>query len=242
MAGRPIAPRWSPFWRRLAVGLGAVGLGLVAPTVSGEGGQSYYRYRDANGVLHITNVPRGDAKWKLWRRFPGSGGDRAGHAASKRKASNSSERARRYDGLIREASERYELPPALVRAVMRTESNFHPTAVSSAGAMGLMQLMPSTARFLGVSRPFEPRQNVMGGAKFLRLLANRFDGDMVLVLAGYHAGAGAVQKYGGVPPYESTRAYVKAVLRRYYRYARPKAPTGQTGDVRRRTPARFVAE
>jgi len=86
--------------------------------------------------------------------------------------------------------------------------------------MGLTQLMPSTARFLGVGQPFEPRQNIYGGAKFLRLLANRFGGDMVLVLAGYFSGAGAVQKYGGVPPHPGVRAYVKAVLRRFYAYER----------------------
>ncbi|MCY1006883.1 lytic transglycosylase domain-containing protein [Nannocystis pusilla] len=86
--------------------------------------------------------------------------------------------------------------------------------------MGLMQLMPSTARFLGVQQPFEPRQSIYGGAKFLRLLANRFGGDMVLVAAGYFSGAGAVQKYGGVPPHPGVRAYVKAVLRRFYAYER----------------------
>ena len=112
------------------------------------------------------------------------------------------------------------MPESLVRAVVHTESNYHPNVVSSAGAMGLTQLMPSTARFLGVTRPFDPRQNIYGGAKFLRLLANRFGGDMVLVLAGYFSGAGAVQKYGGVPPHSGVRGYVKAVLRRFYAYER----------------------
>lgn len=226
-----------------AIGVVAVlAVASVVPVAAGEGGQSYYRYRDADGVLHITNVPRGDAKWKLWRRFPGSGGDGA-REAPRQRAPVASARARadRYDSFVREASRRYELPTALIRAVIHTESNFYPNAVSSAGAMGLMQLMPSTAKFLGVGRSFEPRQNIMGGSKFLRLLANRFDGDMVLVLAGYHAGAGAVQKYGGVPPYESTRAYVKAVLRRYYAYAREVAIEGEVAGVRRRAPARYVS-
>ena len=104
------------------------------------------------------------------------------------------------------------------------------------GAMGLAQLMPSTARFLGVQQPFDPRQSVYGGAKFLRLLANRFGGDMVLVLAGYFSGAGAVQKYGGVPPHPGVRAYVKAVLRRFYAYER--VSQGGAGSA---SPARAIA-
>ena len=217
---------------------------VVMPVAHGGEGQSYYRYRDADGVLHITNVPRGGAKWKLWRSFPGSGGDGARQAP------------RGSPGLwVRRESELSVTTASCERPVagmsyrwlssvpvIHTESNFHPSAVSSAGAMGLMQLMPSTAKFLGVGRPFEPRQNIMGGSKFLRLLANRFDGDMVLVLAGYHAGAGAVQKYGGVPPYESTRAYVKAVLRRYYAYTRAASVGGRSGSVQRRAPARYVAQ
>ena len=130
------------------------------------------------------------------------------------------ERAHRYGATIRSAARLYQLPESLVRAVIHTESNYNPNAVSRTGAMGLTQLMPSTARFLGVGRPFDPRQNIYGGAKFLRLLANRFGGDMVLVLAGYFSGAGAVQKYGGVPPHAGVRGYVKAVLRRFYAYER----------------------
>ncbi|MEE9384828.1 MAG: lytic transglycosylase domain-containing protein [Nannocystaceae bacterium] len=222
-------------------GLLAVAMALfVVPDVWADTGHTYYRYRDKQGVLHITNVPRGQGKWKRWKSFPGSGGQGARERPKRRAAViNSGERAQRYDTYVRGASRRYELPPALIRAVIHTESNFHPRAVSSVGAMGLMQLMPSTAKFLGVRKPFDPRENIFGGSKFLRLLANRFDGDMVLVLAGYHAGAGAVQKYGGVPPYESTRAYVKAVLRRYYAYER-RAQAG--AGVRRRAPARHIAQ
>ena len=141
---------------------------------------------------------------------------------------------RRYQRHIRGAARLYQLPEALLRALIHTESRFRPQAVSGAGAIGLTQLMPATARFLGVQRPFDPRQNIYGGARFLRLLANRFNGDLVLVLAAYFAGAGAVQKHGGVPSYPGVRAYVRAVLRRYYGYERllQSAGEGETPTTR----------
>jgi soluble lytic murein transglycosylase-like protein len=118
------------------------------------------------------------------------------------------------------------------------ESDFDPGVVSSAGAMGLMQLMPATARAMGVGDPWNPRQNIMGGARFLQSLAQRFcrtpaglapyglvcsDEEIVKVLAGYHAGPGAVERYGGLPPYATTRAYVHGVLVRYHDYRRREA-------------------
>jgi hypothetical protein len=226
-----------------AVVAGLLALFAVAEPVEAGKNNNYYKYRDKDGVLHVTNVPRRKGDWKLWKSFPGevagSGGRAAGHAPPRRDpVSMGSERIHRYDSLVDGASERYQLPPALIRAVMHTESNYNPNAVSYAGAMGLMQLMPATATFLGVQDAFDPRQNVYGGAKFLRLLANRFNGDMVLVLAGYHAGPRNVQKYGGVPPFETTRAYVKAVLRRYYAYEREEQ---LGGGGTRRGPARHIA-
>jgi soluble lytic murein transglycosylase-like protein len=125
---------------------------------------------------------------------------------------------RRYDSYIREAALLYVLPEAFIRAVMRTESGFYVEAVSNKGAMGLMQLMPATARAMGVLDPFDPRQNILGGARFLRVLANRLRGDLVLTIAAYNAGEGAVAKYGGIPPYAETRRYVQRVLTHYYAY------------------------
>jgi hypothetical protein len=222
--------------------VGALWLG-VSPGADAGGRNNYYKYRDAEGRLHISNVRRSKGNWKLWKSFEGSGGPAVASGGGSRHRSHrpvnlSGARYHRYDTYIRGAANRYQLPEALVRAVVHTESNYNPQAVSRVGAMGLMQLMPSTAKYLGVDDAFNPRQNIYGGTKYLRLLANRFNGDMVLVIAGYHAGAGAVQKYGGVPPYESTRAYVRAVLRRYYAYER-QVQLG--GGKSRRAPARHIA-
>ena len=127
--------------------------------------------------------------------------------------------------LVLEASQRYHLPPAFILAVMKVESNFYPRAVSRVGAQGLMQLMPKTAAGLGVTDAFNPRQNVMGGSRYLRMLATRFDGDMVRTLAGYHAGSGAVDRKEGVP-WAATDRYVRMVLDRYYQYKTRLAETG----------------
>jgi len=118
--------------------------------------------------------------------------------------------------LVREEAAREGLDPFLVTALMREESAFAPRAVSSAGAQGLMQLMPQTAARMEVTDPFDPRQNILGGTRLLRVLANRFGGDLVRTIAGYHAGAGAVDRYRGVPPYETTHVYLKMVLKEFY--------------------------
>jgi len=99
------------------------------------------------------------------------------------------------------------------------ESNYNPRVVSRVGAMGLMQLMPQTARSMGVSDPFNPQQNILGGARYLRVLANHFQGNLILTIAAYNAGEGAVMRYGGIPPYTETRRYVRRVLHHYQRYA-----------------------
>jgi hypothetical protein len=127
-------------------------------------------------------------------------------------------RRRRYDAHIAEASRLYQLPSDYIRAVVRVESDFVPTAVSRVGALGLMQLMPQTARSMGVTDPFDPRQNILGGSRYLRVLANRFEGDLVLTTAAYNAGGGAVRRYGGIPPFAETQRYVRRVLDHYQRY------------------------
>lgn len=109
----------------------------------------------------------------------------------------------------------YGLDPALVIEVIRAESNFDPRARSHKGALGLMQLIPETARRFGVSDPFEPLQNLHGGMAYLSWLQQRFGGDLALTLAGYNAGEGAVERHGGIPPYSETREYVRRILQRY---------------------------
>lgn len=116
------------------------------------------------------------------------------------------------EAAVRQAASRYNLSPDLIRSVIRAESNFQPTAVSSAGAMGLMQLMPDTARDLGVTNAFDVRQNVDGGARYLRQMLDRFKGDLKQALQAYNAGPGAVEQYKGDVPFAETRQYVKRVL------------------------------
>jgi soluble lytic murein transglycosylase-like protein len=118
---------------------------------------------------------------------------------------------RAYDTLIREAARRYRVEAMLIRSIMQTESGFNPVAVSSAGALGLMQLMPELAEELGVTDPFDPRENIMAGTRHLRRLLDLHGGDVTLAVASYNAGEGAVARYGAVPPFPETRAYVMRV-------------------------------
>jgi soluble lytic murein transglycosylase-like protein len=116
-----------------------------------------------------------------------------------------------YDDIIEEAAAEYDLDPNLIRAVMQAESAFHPFAVSRAGAEGLMQLMPELADEMEVSNSFDPRDNIMGGARYLKRLLDYHNGNIDLALASYNAGPGNVQRYGGVPPFRETRRYVKTI-------------------------------
>jgi hypothetical protein len=116
-----------------------------------------------------------------------------------------------YNDAIDEAADLYNLDPNLIRAIIRAESAFNPFAVSRAGAQGLMQLMPAVSEELNVLDPFDPRQNIFGGARYLRWLLDRNDGNLDLAVASYNAGPGAVARYNGIPPYRETRNYVKKV-------------------------------
>jgi soluble lytic murein transglycosylase-like protein len=116
-----------------------------------------------------------------------------------------------YDEIIDEAAEKYGMDPHLIHAVMQAESAFHPYAVSRAGAEGLMQLMPDLSDEMGVSNAFDPRENIMGGVRYLKRLLDYHNGNLDLALASYNAGPGNVERYGGVPPFRETRNYVKTI-------------------------------
>lgn len=162
-----------------------------------------------DGVISFTSTPRpGSTRAYVDDSKP------AIHMPSDR----SPGRFTRYDEYIRQAATLYQIPEELIRAVLQVESNFDPRAISPAGAHGLMQLMPFTAERMMVTDIMDPRQNIMGGTRYLRILANTFNGDIHLTVAAYNAGEGAVIRYGGIPPYAETQAYVVKVLENYERY------------------------
>jgi soluble lytic murein transglycosylase-like protein len=120
-----------------------------------------------------------------------------------------------FGGIIQQKAQKYDVDPALVAAVMETESKFHKGARSPVGAQGLMQLMPRTGRWLGAKNLYDPEQNVEAGVRYLKYLQGRFDGNLRNTIAAYNAGEGNVQRYGGIPPFHETRSYVKKVISRY---------------------------
>ncbi|WP_339175320.1 lytic transglycosylase domain-containing protein [Solibacillus sp. FSL R5-0691] len=120
--------------------------------------------------------------------------------------------AETYQAEITAAAKKYNIPEKLITSVIKQESNFNASATSAAGASGLMQLMPATARYLGVSDRFDPAQNIMGGAKYLRQMLDQFDNNVETALAAYNAGPGNVKKYGGIPPFQETQNYVKKIM------------------------------
>ncbi len=123
-----------------------------------------------------------------------------------------------YHKFIVQAAGKYQIDPALIKAIIMAESGYNPKAVSKRGAKGLMQLMPETAEALGVEDIFNPRQNISGGVQYFKDLVNRYNGDVKLALAAYNAGSRYVRNYNGVPPFKATRYYIKKVLKYYRRY------------------------
>ncbi|MEE3326736.1 MAG: transglycosylase SLT domain-containing protein [Myxococcota bacterium] len=178
--------------------------GFLAAGSSWAGG--LYTFTDARGTIHFSDRPQ-DMRYRL-KVLP-----RGGLALDSKIEVTRHE----LDKIIRRVSLDHDVDPALVKAVIAAESNFQASAVSRAGAVGLMQLMPATAADMGVEAPFEPRQNVRGGVRYLKLLLKRFD-SLEHALAAYNAGPETVDRHDGIPPYPETRAYVARVLRFYSRY------------------------
>jgi soluble lytic murein transglycosylase len=161
-----------------------------------------YRFRDERGVWHFSNI-KSDPRYKIYiRTYDGS------------KPVN--QYIKDYDDIIHKASKRYDVDVSLIKAVIKAESDFNQHAVSSKGAQGLMQLMPGTAEAMEVENPFDAKDNIHGGTRYLSLMLQRFNKDMRLALAAYNAGPERVAEYRGVPPYEETRTFIDRVLS-YYR-------------------------
>jgi soluble lytic murein transglycosylase-like protein len=176
-----------------------------------------YSYTDADGTIHFSTSPSGRAhlyiKGNGWRKSAAAPG-----VVPVPPSDHDVARYTRYDDWIRQAATLYQIPEQLVRAVIRCESDYDPRAVSVSGARGLMQLMPDTASLMQVRDIDDPRENIYGGVRLLRILANEFNGDLELTIAGYNAGDGAVIRFGGIPPYDQTRGYVVNVTKYYRRY------------------------
>lgn len=186
---------------------------LLAAPLMASASEGIYRYVEKDGTIVYTNVAPKNAKA---RKMKGSFSPPPARSAPVRGRSRT---PREYEEHIVAAARRYRIPTPLVRAIMHAESNFNPNALSNKGASGLMQLMPATAAEMYVKDIFDERDNIEGGVRYLRVLANMFDGDMVKMIAAYNAGPEAVRKHGGqVPPYAETQAYVKKVLQLYFHY------------------------
>jgi soluble lytic murein transglycosylase-like protein len=177
---------------------------LLAASVAPASAQ-IYSWRDAQGSLVVSNRAREDSGEMVTYHGPGA------KAVSAAPPLRTSLRGAEFDEAIEEHASAQGVSPELVRAVIQVESGFNSKAVSPKGAMGLMQLMPATARELGVINPFHPGENIRGGVAYLRQLLDRYDSNVELALAAYNAGPGSVEKYGAVPPYRETQAYVKKV-------------------------------
>lgn len=166
-----------------------------------------YMYRDAKGVMHFTNTPT-SPRFKVFSK------EFVSYPRILQPPSS-------FDEHIRKAADQYNIPASLVKSVIKVESNFNPRAVSTKGATGLMQIMPFNFEDLSIENPYDPQQNILGGACYLKRMLDRFNGELHLALAAYNAGPESVAKYQDIPPYPETQDYVRQVLK-YFEYYRSR--------------------
>jgi soluble lytic murein transglycosylase-like protein len=190
---------------------------LAAAVLPSAGRADIYRYVDANGTVHFTNVPP-DARYTLYIATAKEPSELSNTLAYRARPYATSDR-KKYHADIVAAAREYQLDPALIHAVISAESGYNALARSPKGARGLMQLMPATAERYGVNNPLDPKQNIYGGAAYLRDLLALFGNDLKLAIAAYNAGEGAVMQFGHrIPPYRETVEYVPKVMSYYKRY------------------------
>ncbi|MDX2374519.1 lytic transglycosylase domain-containing protein [Psychrobacter sp. PP-21] len=197
-------------------------LALSSFSVAANAGNMYI-YKDKGGQVLLTNVnPSGNfdkftkkVKVTYYKDSKTYDSSSSSNSYGSSAASNSGSR-NAYDSYIRASAERHGVDPGLMKAMMHTESAFNPNARSPVGAQGLMQLMPATARRFKVSNPWNPADNIEGSAKYIAWLMRRFNNNVEYAIAGYNAGEGNVDKYGGIPPFKETRNYVQKVMSRYH--------------------------
>lgn len=217
--------RMSGFMRTLpSVFITALTAATVMVTTSANAGNMYV-YKNSSGQVLLTNTtPSGNFQTfnqkvketyypesQVRNLTNNTSSSYYGQSASSRSANKNA-----YDELIRSSAYRHGVDPALMKAMMHTESAFNPNARSPVGAQGLMQLMPATARRFSVNNAWNPAENIEGAAKYIAWLMRRFNNNVEFAVAGYNAGEGNVDKYGGIPPFRETRNYVKSVLSRYH--------------------------
>ena len=182
---------------------GLVVLLFVCPTASSE----IYRYKDEKGVWHYSNI-KSSRHYELYMS----------RASKKAPKGIPARDVRKYDEFILLASNLFQVDRFLIKAIIRAESDFDCRAVSSKGAQGLMQLMPDTANAMEVKDPFDPKENILGGTRYVSLLLKRFSNNKTLALAAYNAGPKVVESSKGIPPYPETKTFVKRVMNYYQAY------------------------
>jgi soluble lytic murein transglycosylase-like protein len=160
-----------------------------------------YMFIDSQGVLHFTNAPT-SSQYKLYIK----------------ERPKPAEATKKYDGIIQEASNTFGISFSLLKAMIKVESDFDSRAISKKGALGLMQIMPQNLRAFNIQEPYDPKDNIMGGARYFKSLIERFEGKLPLALAAYNAGPTIVDKYRDIPPIKETEDYVKRVMKYFYLY------------------------